>query len=114
MNDPGNCWRNVDPNGVTTAPVICRPADLRRAEQDAGLVDPLTTELICAAHVFGPCSGNAGELGYPRTQVTLCRFPRSLRCTTLARACPSIRGVRRGAATGPRLEHEAERSSSPP
>jgi len=49
MNDPGNCWHgNFDPNGVTTA-----PDDLQTTHgtcgvpnQGAGLVDPLTTELV--------------------------------------------------------------------
>ena len=85
MNDPGNCWHgNVDPAGVTTA-----PDDLQATHgtcgvpnQGAGLLDPLTTELICATQVFGPCSGTPGNPGYPqKTQVTLLPLPaqRSMR-----------------------------------
>jgi hypothetical protein len=78
-NDPGNCWHaNFDPNGVTTA-----PANLQTTHgtcgvpnQGAGLTDPLTTELICATQVFGPCSGTPGNPGYPqKTQVALLPLP---------------------------------------
>jgi len=79
MNDPGNCWHdNFDPNGVTTAPdnLQTTHGTCGVPNQGAGLVDPLTTELICATQVFGPCSGTPGNPGYPqRTQVTLLPLP---------------------------------------
>ena len=79
LNDPGNCWHgNVDPNGVTTS-----PADLQTTNgtcgipnQGAGLLDPITQQLICATQVFGPCTGLPGNPGYPQpTQVTLLPLP---------------------------------------
>jgi hypothetical protein len=79
LNDPGNCWHgNIDPKGVTSA-----PADLQTTHgtcgvpnQGAGLLDPLTQELICATQVFGPCSGTPGNPGYPQpTQVKLLPLP---------------------------------------
>jgi hypothetical protein len=79
LNDPGNCWHgNVDPKGVTSS-----PADLQTTHgtcgvpnQGAGLLDPLTQELICATQVFGPCSGTPGNPGYPQpTQVELLPLP---------------------------------------
>ena len=79
LNNPGNCWHgNVDPKGVTSS-----PADLQTTHgtcgvpnQGAGLLDPLTQELICATQVFGPCTGTPGNPGYPQpTQVTLLPLP---------------------------------------
>ncbi len=78
-NTPGNCWHgNVDPAGITSAPDALQTTHGQCGipNQGAGLIDPLSLQVICATQAFGPCPPSPG-MSYPRrTQVSLAVLPR--------------------------------------
>ena len=68
LHDPGNCWHgNFHPDG---SPVTSSPDDLQGTHgtcgvpnQGAGLLSPLSLQVICATQAFGPMPGCGN---YPR------------------------------------------------
>ena len=80
LHDPGNCWHgNFHPDG---SPVTSSPDDLQVTHgtcgvpnQGAGLLDPLSLQVICATQAFGPCPPPPG-MNYPRpTNVQMLPLP---------------------------------------
>jgi hypothetical protein len=79
QHDPGNCWHgNVDSKGpVSSSPDALQATHGTCGVPNAGasLSDPLTSQVICATEVFGPCPDQPG-MHYPRqTQVQLKPLP---------------------------------------
>jgi len=79
LHDPGNCWHdNADPDGVTSFPPKLQDTHgtCGVPNHGAGLLSPLSQQLICATGLQGPCAGLPGNPGYPQpTQVTLLPLP---------------------------------------
>jgi hypothetical protein len=78
LHDPGNCWHgNSHPDA---SPVTSAPANLQGTHatcgvpnQGAGLLDPLSLQVICATQAFGPMPGCGS---YPRpTDVQMLPLP---------------------------------------
>ena len=80
LHDPGNCWHgNFHPGGsqVTSAPdnLQVTHAACGVPNQGAGLLDPLSLQVICATQAFGPCPPQPG-MNYPRpTNVQMLPLP---------------------------------------
>jgi len=80
LHDPGNCWHdNVDPDGVTSFPLNLQDTHgtCGVPNHGAGLLSPLSQQLICATGLQGPCTGLPGNPGYPQTtEVALLPLPK--------------------------------------
>ena len=68
QHDVGNCWHhNVDPNGLTTAPVDLATTHATCGVPNAGadLLSPLSLQVICDTEAFGTCTPSP-TMNYPR------------------------------------------------
>jgi len=79
QHDPGNCWHNNRDlsHQVTSAPPNLQETHAKCGVPNAGdgLGSDLTSQVICATEVFGPCPDKPGQ-HYPRTtQVQLKPLP---------------------------------------
>jgi len=68
LHDPGNCYHgNFDPHGITSAPDAIQTTHGQCGVPNAGedvLNSPLSTQVLCATELLGPCDPSTGY--YPR------------------------------------------------
>jgi hypothetical protein len=68
QHDVGNCWHgNVDPGGLTTAPVDLASTHATCGVPNAGadILSALSLQVICDTQAFGPCTPTP-TMNYPR------------------------------------------------
>ena len=91
QHDPGTCWRkNVDASHVvSSSPDMLQETHAKcgAAYAGAAIGSPLTTQVLCATQILGPCADQPG-MHYPRVlQVQLKPLPKQ---TSMRKPCGGV------------------------